>query len=44
MREFLDVFLKELPGFLLVTEVEVSIDILLGASSIAQTLYRMAPA
>ena len=44
IKEFLDVFLEELPGFLLVTEVEVLIDILLSASFIAQTLYWMAPA
>lgn len=44
VKEFPDVFPKELPGLPPVREVEVSIDILLGTTPIAQTPYRMAPA
>ena len=43
VKEFPDVFPKELPGLPPVREVEVSIDILLGTTPIAQTPYRMAP-
>jgi hypothetical protein len=42
MREFLDVFPKELPGLPPEREVEVSIDTLPGVSPIAQQPYRMA--
>jgi len=44
VREFPDVFLDELPGVPPEREVEVTIDVLLGTSPIAQSLYRMAPA
>lgn len=44
VKEFPDVFPKELPGLPPVREVEVSIDILLGTTPLAQTPYRMAPA
>jgi hypothetical protein len=40
LREFSDVFPKELPGFPLEREMKVSIDILHGASSIVQSSYR----
>jgi hypothetical protein len=42
MREFSDVFPKELSRLPLEKEVEVSIDILLGISLIAQTPFRIA--
>ena len=42
LREFSDVFPKELPGFPLEREVKVSIDILHGAYSIVQSSYRTA--
>jgi hypothetical protein len=44
VKEFPDVFPKELPGLPPVREVEVSIDILPRTTPIAQTPYRMAPA
>lgn len=44
VKEFPDVFSNELPGLPLVREVEVSIDILLGTTPIAQAPYQMAPA
>jgi hypothetical protein len=44
VREFPDVFPDELPGVPPEREVEVTIDVLLGTSPIAQSLYRMAPA
>jgi hypothetical protein len=44
VKEFPDVFPKELPGLPPVREVEVSIDILPGTTPIAQAPYRMAPA
>ena len=43
VREFSDVFLKELSGLPLEREVEVSIDVLSGTTPIAQVPYRMAP-
>jgi len=43
VREFPDVFPEELPGLPPKREVEVTIDILLEVSPIAQPLYRMAP-
>ena len=42
IREFSDVFPEELSGLPLEREVEVTIDILLEVSPIAQLLYRMA--
>ena len=44
VKEFPDVFPKELPGLPPVREVEVSIDILPETTPIAQAPYRMAPA
>lgn len=44
VKEFPDVFSKELPRLPLVREVEVSIDMLLGTTPIAQAPYQMAPA
>lgn len=44
VKEFPDVFPKELPGLPPVREVEVSIDILPGTTPIAQAPNRMAPA
>jgi hypothetical protein len=43
VREFRDVFLKELPGLPLVREIEVSIETIPGVSLKAQSPYRMAP-
>jgi hypothetical protein len=43
VRDFPDAFLEELPGLPPEREVEVSIDVLLGTTPIAQALYRMAP-
>jgi len=44
VREFLDVFSKELPGLPPEREVEVSIETLPGTTPIAQAPYQMAPA
>jgi len=44
VREFPDVFPDELSGVPPEIEVEVTIDVLLGTSPIAQSPYRMAPA
>jgi hypothetical protein len=44
VREYPDIFPEELPGFLPVREIEVSIDTLPRTSPIAQSPYRMAPA
>ncbi|KAA3473660.1 DNA/RNA polymerases superfamily protein [Gossypium australe] len=41
--EFLDVFLEELPGLLLVSEVEFSIDLTPGTTPISIAPYKMAP-
>ena len=43
VRDFPDVFPEELPGLPPEREVEVSIDVLLGTTPIAQAPYRMAP-
>ena len=43
VREFSDVFPEELPGFPLEREVDLSIEILLGATPISRAPYRMAP-
>ena len=43
VREFPDVFPKELPGLPLDREVEFSIDILPGTSPVSKAPYRMAP-
>uniref|UniRef100_A0A2N9IT26 Integrase catalytic domain-containing protein n=1 Tax=Fagus sylvatica TaxID=28930 RepID=A0A2N9IT26_FAGSY len=43
VREFLDVFPKELPGLPPDREVEFSIDLLPGTGSISKAPYRMAP-
>ena len=42
VREFPDVFPKELPGLPLDREVEFSIDILPGTSPVSKAPYRMA--
>ena len=42
VREFPDVFLKEIPGIPLEREVDLSIEILPGATPISRALYRMA--
>ena len=44
MREFPDVFLKDLLGLLPNREIEFSIDLLLGSSPISKAPYWMAPA
>jgi len=44
VREFPDVFSKELPGLPPEREVEVSIETLPGTTPVAQAPYRMAPA
>ena len=44
VREFTDMFPNELPGLPPDREVEVSIDVLPGATPVAQPPYRMAPA
>lgn len=44
VREFLDVFLEELPGLPSNGEVEFSINVVLGTQPIFIPLYRMAPA
>ena len=43
VREFPNMFPEKLPGLPPEREVEVSIDVLLGTTPIAQTPYRMAP-
>jgi hypothetical protein len=43
VKEFPNVFLKELPGLPPIKEIEVSIETLPGVNPIAQSLYRMAP-
>ena len=43
VREFLDVFLEDLPGIPIDREIEFSIDLLLGTSPILKAPYRMAP-
>ena len=44
VREFLDVFPKELPGIPLEMEVDLSIEIVLGTAPVSRAPYRMAPA
>ena len=43
VREFLDVFPKELPGILFEMEVDLSIEIVLGTTPMSRAPYRMAP-
>nr|GEV95287.1 hypothetical protein [Tanacetum cinerariifolium] len=43
VREFPDVFLKELPGLPLVRQIEFQIDLIPGAAPIARAPYRLAP-
>nr|GFB59902.1 putative reverse transcriptase domain-containing protein [Tanacetum cinerariifolium] len=43
VREFPDVFLKELPGLPLVRQVEFQIDLIPGAAPVARAPYRLAP-
>nr|GFA60900.1 putative reverse transcriptase domain-containing protein [Tanacetum cinerariifolium] len=43
VREFTDVFLKELPGLLPVRQVEFQIDLIPRAAPIARAPYRLAP-
>ena len=43
VREFLDVFPKDLLGIPIDREIEFSIDVLPGASPISKAPYRMAP-
>ncbi|GKC36734.1 hypothetical protein Tco_1049118 [Tanacetum coccineum] len=43
VREFSKVFLKDLPGLLLVCQVEFQIDLMLGAAPVARAPYRLAP-
>jgi hypothetical protein len=42
IREFMDVFSKELPGLPPIREIEVSIETLQGVNLIAQSSYRLA--
>nr|GEV42438.1 retrotransposable element Tf2 [Tanacetum cinerariifolium] len=42
VREFLEVFLEDLPGLLLVRQVELQIDLIQGAAPVAQAPYRLA--
>lgn len=42
VRDFMDVFLEDLPSLLLKREVKFSIDHLLGTASILKTLYYVA--
>ena len=44
VREFIDVFLDDLPGFLPAREVDFGIDLELGTVPISKAPYRMAPA
>ena len=43
VREFPDVFLKELPGIPLEREVDLSIEIVPGTALVSRAPYRMAP-
>ena len=43
IREFPDVFLEELPGVPLEREVDLSIEVVQGTTSISRAPYRMAP-
>ncbi|GJT47702.1 putative nucleotidyltransferase, ribonuclease H [Tanacetum coccineum] len=43
VREFLEVFPEDLPGFPLVRQVEFQIDLMPGAAPVAQAPYRLAP-
>ena len=43
VREFLDVFLEELPGIPLEREVDLSIEIVPGTVPMSRASYRMAP-
>nr|GEU70627.1 reverse transcriptase domain-containing protein [Tanacetum cinerariifolium] len=43
VREFLDVFLEDLPGLPPVRQVEFKIDLILGAAPVARTPYNLAP-
>ncbi|GJS94185.1 reverse transcriptase domain-containing protein [Tanacetum coccineum] len=43
VKEFLDVFPKDLPGLLPIRQVEFQIDLIPGATPVAQTPYRLAP-
>nr|GEV24877.1 hypothetical protein [Tanacetum cinerariifolium] len=43
VREFSDVFLKDLPGLPPVHQVEFQIDLILGATPVAHAPYRLAP-
>ncbi|GJU85667.1 putative reverse transcriptase domain-containing protein [Tanacetum coccineum] len=42
-RDFLEVFPEDLPGLLLIVQVEIQIDLVLGAAIVAQASYRLAP-
>ncbi|GKG58032.1 hypothetical protein Tco_0589643, partial [Tanacetum coccineum] len=42
VREFLEVFPKDLLGLPLVSQVEFQIDLILGATPVAQAPYRLA--
>nr|GEY88315.1 hypothetical protein [Tanacetum cinerariifolium] len=44
VREFLEVFPKDLPGLTLARQVEFQIDLVLGAAPVARASYRLAPA
>nr|GEV70324.1 putative reverse transcriptase domain-containing protein [Tanacetum cinerariifolium] len=43
VKEFPDIFLKDLPGLPPIRQVEFQIDLILGAAPIARTPYRLAP-
>ncbi|GJU44892.1 putative reverse transcriptase domain-containing protein [Tanacetum coccineum] len=43
VKEFLEVFLENLPGLPLVRQVEFQIDLILGTEPVAQAPYRLAP-
>nr|GFD35596.1 putative reverse transcriptase domain-containing protein [Tanacetum cinerariifolium] len=43
VREFLEVFLEELPGLPLVRQVEFQIELVLGAAPVACAPYSLAP-
>ncbi|GKF42743.1 hypothetical protein Tco_0126085 [Tanacetum coccineum] len=43
VREFLEVFLEDLPGLPPVRQVEFQIDLILGTTPVALAPYRLAP-
>nr|GEW77440.1 putative reverse transcriptase domain-containing protein [Tanacetum cinerariifolium] len=43
VKEFPDIFLEDLPGLLLVRQVEFQIDLIPGTTPVARAPYRLAP-